>query len=155
VSICVLLCNRNESNLLALLPQIDKLYGSHCYFYNPYCNSVLTAPSITAVMSRRQPSRTRKPLHPDLIALDQAHIRTMRQLATEMNAVHQSAELTGEESLAQLALLEQRFDEHWQQFSVDWKQLEERLEATEEASAKVNSAAEAGEEALWYRVNVE
>jgi len=97
-------------------------------------------------MSQSQPSRPRKPLHPALIALDQAHIRTMRQLATEMAAVHQSVDLTGDERVAQLALLEQRFDDHWQRFNVDWKQLEERLEATEEARTKVATSANSAEE---------
>ena len=92
-------------------------------------------------MSQRQVGRTRKPLHPDLIALDQAHIRTMRQLAAEMGAVHQSVELTEEERVAQLALLEQRFDDHWQRFSVEWKQIEERLEAAEEARTKAATSA--------------
>jgi hypothetical protein len=100
-------------------------------------------------------SRSNRPgvaLHPDLIALDQAHIRTMQRIAAEMDAISQAVNLTDEERTAQLAVLEQRLAEHWEQFHVQWRQLEQRL-AAEEARAKapedVGSSSDCVEDGRW------
>jgi hypothetical protein len=63
----------------------------------------------------------------------------MRQLANEMDAVRQCAEVMDEARVAQLAFLDQRFDEHWQRFNAEWKQLEERLQEEAQANAATSA----------------
>ena len=74
-------------------------------------------------------SRSNRSLHPDLVALDQAHIRILQQIAADMDAIYQRVELTNEQRTTQLAIHEQRLTEHWVQFHAEWRQTELRLAA--------------------------
>ena len=80
-------------------------------------------------------NRPREPLHPDLVALDQAHIRIMQQIAADMDAIYQRVDLTNAERTAQLAIHEQRLTEHWVQFHAEWRRTELRLAAQEVRSS--------------------